>query len=437
MKKYTLLKVLTVLFCSSNSFAQADFVADSPCSCGDCQDSFGIYTWEEDEFKGNKYLGEFSKGYLNGFGIYYFNTGNIYIGEFSSNLMSGYGQHKWTNGETYIGQWYNHKRNGFGLNINANGTKNIGRYTNNVFDESSRIYEDACVSGNCENGEGVFLLMTGEQYSGSFINNSRNGYGTNIFPSGTIYRGFWINNNRSGAGLQIYNSNSDYLYFKGTYRDDLPNYGLLVYKDGRKYNGDLKNELPDGSGAMTYCNGSISEGNWVAGVYYGNSNPETINKSEAERLAEELVNYYLAEETKKNLVEYNWILYNMSYSIPNDLVVSASDKNIFSADNGTLFYSIYPRTLTIYSDIDRLNDILRWARNNQIELLYGPEKIEDNPDYIEYMISGTLDGMVVACLLMVDRLDSDQGFYIWLKFDSNLYDVDYLSFFDQLKRINK
>ena len=50
-----------------------------------------------------------------------------------------------------------------------------------------------CISGNCENGYGIYTWESGGKYVGEFKDNKRNGQGTYTYVDGTIQEGLWQN----------------------------------------------------------------------------------------------------------------------------------------------------------------------------------------------------------------------------------------------------
>ena len=51
-----------------------------------------------------------------------------------------------------------------------------------------------CVSGDCENGYGVYVWSSGDKYEGFWKNDKRNGQGTYTHAGGYVRKGKWIDN---------------------------------------------------------------------------------------------------------------------------------------------------------------------------------------------------------------------------------------------------
>ena len=86
--------------------------------------------WKDDEKSGNetfiwtdgdKYVGEWENGFVNGFGKYTFTDGRIYEGQSKDNKKSGNGHFIWPNGDKYAGEWENDLPNGSGIVYSSNG----------------------------------------------------------------------------------------------------------------------------------------------------------------------------------------------------------------------------------------------------------------------------------------------------------------------------
>lgn len=55
-------------------------------------------------------------------------------------------------------------------------------------------------------------------------------------------------------------------YFKGTFYKNDATHGQLLYKNGQKYVGSLKNMKRHGFGQYHYLDSTIKKGNWVDDV---------------------------------------------------------------------------------------------------------------------------------------------------------------------------
>ena len=65
-----------------------------------------------------------------------------------------------------------------------------GNSTNNT---STNNNTDGCITGNCLNGQGTYISVSGQKYVGQWLNGERNGQGTQTWPEGFKYVGQWLN----------------------------------------------------------------------------------------------------------------------------------------------------------------------------------------------------------------------------------------------------
>jgi hypothetical protein len=107
------------------------------------------------------------------------------------------------------------------------------------------IAKAQCLSGNCENGNGIMnysdgkyegnyvnklkegkgtmIWKNGETYTGDFKNNLFNGNGKYSWPQGIIYEGEWVDNNRNGKGKVIFSDGTTQqgIYVKNIYMEGM------------------------------------------------------------------------------------------------------------------------------------------------------------------------------------------------------------------------
>lgn len=88
-----------------------------------------------------------------------------------------------------------------------------------------------CVSGDCEEGKGVFVYPTRERYIGEFEEGDKHGEGVEYYADGK-------------------------LKYRGNFRDNLrADYGVYHYRNGDQYAGWFRNNVPNGKGAYTFADG--------------------------------------------------------------------------------------------------------------------------------------------------------------------------------------
>lgn len=235
---------------------------------------------------------------INGFGAIYYENGEKYIGEFVDGKKDGTGVFIYKNNEKFFGSWMRGLRNGIGKFYKNNQLQAIGIWENELL-VKSKNYLNSCLSGDCEDGVGIFVLengtkltgkftkgelngkgiayyLTGEKYIGEFKNNQRHGIGT-IYSTLESINGMWtqdklIGANKSfnsgcksgncinGKGVFVYNDNTVY---EGEFLNGKPHgYGICQFADGDIYVGYWKNNFFEGKGTFYYSNGEIITGNW-------------------------------------------------------------------------------------------------------------------------------------------------------------------------------
>ena len=179
MKKIILIiSFIFITFINSQSWALP------PCQGGYNKNTwtncFGTYIWMEGKFKGDKYVGEFKNGKMQGRGIFTWITGSKYIGEFKDNKRHGYAIYTWANGDKYVGEFKNNKRNGqgiyvFGAKSKWAGDKYVGEYKNSL-----------------KHGQGTYTFANGAKDEGEFKNDKLNGYAIRYDKNGNILKeGIW------------------------------------------------------------------------------------------------------------------------------------------------------------------------------------------------------------------------------------------------------
>ena len=88
-----------------------------------------------------------------------------------------------------------------------------------------------CISGDCEDGSGVFIYPTGERYAGEFEEGDKHGEGIEYYADGK-------------------------LKYKGNFRDNLrSDYGVYFYRNGDKYAGWFQKNVPNGKGTYYFADG--------------------------------------------------------------------------------------------------------------------------------------------------------------------------------------
>jgi len=230
------LSILTLILIANLCFSQ-----QKDCISGDCDNGYGTWVYSN----GDKYEGTWVNQKMHGQGTYYYSNGDIYKGGFKNNELDGTATYTARNGDKYVGQYKKNEMEGEGTYFYKDGKVEKGLFVKGRYigDENAT----GCVSGDCKNGKGTYILDNGEKYVGSMKNGSREGKGTYYFNSGEWYKGIWKKNMRNGEGT---------------------NY----FPDGEKYIGNWKNDKRHGYGTHTYLDGKERTGMWEKGRYVGTGN---------------------------------------------------------------------------------------------------------------------------------------------------------------------
>jgi hypothetical protein len=174
----------------------------------------------------------------------------------------------------------------------------------------SNLASAQCISGNCQNGKGVFLFESGAKYSGEFQNGVLQGQGILTFTNGDKYLGNFVNQYREGQGKFLFANGDEYVgklkknkfsgegtikyangnTYTGNWEDSKPNgLGELRFTDGTRYEGMMKNGNPEGEGVLYYANGTKYVGKFSNGkpkkdqsstpIASSNATPEQATKT--------------------------------------------------------------------------------------------------------------------------------------------------------------
>ena len=258
------------------------------CISGDCQDGIGILLMENSE----RYAGQFSQGKANGVGSWYYQDGSQYTGQWKNGLREGEGVWRSAMGEEQRGTWMR-DRLLQSKPIAANEMATRGQTTTS---EERR----GCVSGNCQNGEGTYILADGSIYVGEFKMGEIHGVGVCYYRDGSRYQGEWSHRLPHGKGTRYFPNgqkrtgnwqkglavgpdgrfeslSSQEKYIANTVRlqtgclrgNCTQGNGTYAYPDGSRYEGYFRSGKPDGQGVFYYPNGDHYEGQLLRGLRHG------------------------------------------------------------------------------------------------------------------------------------------------------------------------
>lgn len=187
----------------------------------------------------------------------------------SGNCSNGFGTYVWESGDMYTGFWKNGDKHYFGMNFWSDGDFWYGLYKNGdrkpgmglyAWDDgdfenrNNRVYYDekGCVSGNCEDGWGVYIYDGGDLHAGYWKNGKQHYFGAKFWASGDFYLGLYKNGSRKPK------SHGYYVFDDGKSKKHL---GPVKYNESGCVAGDCEN----GFGTYIWKVGDLHTGYWKKG----------------------------------------------------------------------------------------------------------------------------------------------------------------------------
>lgn len=140
-----------------------------------------------------------------------------------------------------------------------------------------------CLSGDCDEEQGVLKFKSGTVYIGEFSNSRFDGTGIMISANGDRFIGKWQDDSRNGYGkLLIAAGNQRY---EGEFKENkFEGYGTFQYKDKSIYSGMWANSYANGPGKYKASNNDIIEGIWQNGGLSQQREIATLMKGKTKRL---------------------------------------------------------------------------------------------------------------------------------------------------------
>ena len=186
----------------------------------------------------------------NGWGVKRFTNGNLYCGFFNDSEKHYFGVQFWKEGGTYLGTWYknNYSDKKHGIEIWPNGSYNIHNNSRGSWAESG------CVTGDCEDGWGVYIYESGGMHVGFWDENGEEHLlGIHFWGDGDFYLGLYNHGDRetSPQGYYSWNTGNEKTFFG----DNITSGNDCLLGDCYK-----------GWGAYRFESGNIHIGFWEDGV---------------------------------------------------------------------------------------------------------------------------------------------------------------------------
>lgn len=257
-------------------FVLSQFIINAQCIKGNCFDGTGTFVYNS----GAKYEGKFKEGRIHEYGTLYFSDGRVYTGEWYRQMRHGKGKMKYADKSVYVGDFIENSRQGKGK----------------ITLKSGDIYEGDWKEDRIS-GKGKYTFLSGHIYEGDFINGQFEGNGTMTYSSGATYTGEWKSSKRNGKGTYIDANgiSQSGMWHEGEFQGEEKSFavfaseshpsnerltdcntyycgngrGRYTYKDGSFFEGDFRNNLPDGKGICYYANGDRYEGGWKHNAPHG------------------------------------------------------------------------------------------------------------------------------------------------------------------------
>ena len=246
------------------------------CISGNCRDGKGIYIYPS----GAVYIGEFLSGEIHGVGVCYYSDGRKYQGQWNHRFPEGQGTMTYPDGNKRTGKWKK------GQPIDERG-QIVESLTNQPSNTDGTDIQSGCISGDCQNGDGVFAYADGSRYEGKFQNGKPEYKGTFTYPNEDKYIGAFKEGVPHGSGRLLHADGTvttgqwkegefigtnEYVDTRqlGCIQGDCQNgTGQYIFKDGARYNGQFRNGKPHGKGSVTYLNGEKYVGELAHGKFNG------------------------------------------------------------------------------------------------------------------------------------------------------------------------
>lgn len=133
------------------------------------------------------------------------------------------------------------------------------------YHHAGRSYEGDWYMGHWH-GHGTIKNSIGDEYTGQVVNDLKEGEGTLNYSDGRVFRGIFREDD-AVKGTLIFPDGAKYV---GELRNgNRHGYGVYYFTDGSRYEGNSVMSVFEGKGKMTWPDGGWYEGDWVQGEIHG------------------------------------------------------------------------------------------------------------------------------------------------------------------------
>jgi len=172
---------------------------------------------------GDKYEGELRSGVtFHGQGTYTWADGQKYVGEWKNGAINGLGTLTWADGSKYVGEWKDFRRHGQGTYTSTKGIRSEGPWVEDEFKGEKKAGgecegNDTAKWNNCI-GTAFFHRGVDGKYVGEWKDGKRHGQGSYDIRANTYkYVGEWKDGKKHGMGTRKWDNRQEY---EGEWKDD-------------------------------------------------------------------------------------------------------------------------------------------------------------------------------------------------------------------------
>jgi len=170
----------------------------------------------------DQFVGEFKDSMFNGLGCYTWSSGTSLVGSFENNVCNRLGKKSYPNGNVYVGEIVEDQEHGRGVMTDARGTRIVGLWTRGQLAEELieaivPAIEVDSISGP-DSEQRIFVTMRNpDDPPTSFSDLREDGQSLVLFANGDKYIGSVKQGQKDGCGMYVY---ADGTAYKGDWVGD-------------------------------------------------------------------------------------------------------------------------------------------------------------------------------------------------------------------------